>query len=326
MRYDLTEELYLVLDCETATLPYCKEVQANAKVKKNLSTTFPLIYDIAWLIGDKQGNILTKKNFLIAEVWGVPQIFETAYYKNKKPLYVAMIQRGKIQVASWVQAQAELLKDLENALACAFNGMFDFKKAIPFTEKYINSIYGGYYDLWLQEQKEKIDNIVANVKKSTKKQKLEPQFILNGQCFKMVDIWQVACQKLINNNSYKKFCLDYDLLGDSKLWFKTNAETTYKYLSYKYNFVESHTALKDCEIEYFILCKALKKGIITPTLECMPFRQLGSTVEFVEKFPQYAPTLYNELSQYLEDCKVKNKAKTWITQVTNNIARLEILL
>ena len=52
------------------------------------------------------------------------------------------------------------------------------------------------------------------------------------------------------------------------------------YLVNKYDFVESHTALDDAEIETFILSKIAAKHAITPGIKYFPFRDLGGTDEF----------------------------------------------
>ena len=84
----------------------------------------------------------------------------------------------------------------------------------------------------------------------------------------------------INNKRYKKFCIDNDYVGS--MYFKTSAEIAYRYLQKELDFIEAHTALNDAEIESIILAKALKKGKVTPTLEFMPCRKLGTVKNFTK--------------------------------------------
>lgn len=64
------EYRYLVLDCETATLPFANEIAENdPERKKKIAIARPLIYDIGWTITNRKGEILGKKQFLIAETF-----------------------------------------------------------------------------------------------------------------------------------------------------------------------------------------------------------------------------------------------------------------
>ena len=80
--------LYLVLDCETATLPFVREMELTEIQRKNIAIARPLIYDIGWRIIDAKGNIYSQHSFLIQETFFVPSVFNTAYYKEKRPLYM----------------------------------------------------------------------------------------------------------------------------------------------------------------------------------------------------------------------------------------------
>ena len=49
---------FIVLDTETATLPLCEEIAKNAEEKKKLAIAKPLIYDFAYVITNRKGEIL----------------------------------------------------------------------------------------------------------------------------------------------------------------------------------------------------------------------------------------------------------------------------
>ena len=50
---------YLMLDCETATLPFADEIAGNnPERKKRIAIAKPLIYDIGWTITNRKGDIL----------------------------------------------------------------------------------------------------------------------------------------------------------------------------------------------------------------------------------------------------------------------------
>ena len=90
VKYDRRRKYYLVLDCETATLPCAGNLPAEAK--KNVAIAKPLIYDLGWKIIDKKGRVYSRKNFLISEIFSVPSIFDTAYYASKRPLYLEKLE------------------------------------------------------------------------------------------------------------------------------------------------------------------------------------------------------------------------------------------
>ena len=122
---------YLVFDCETCTMDFVDALAGgNADKKKKMAIARPLIYDMGWTICDRKGTIYKRQQYLVAETFSVPSVFNTAYYKEKRPIYLEMIKNGLIQVLPWSQCISELIQDMENVSAVgAFNSMFDFKKA-----------------------------------------------------------------------------------------------------------------------------------------------------------------------------------------------------
>ena len=73
-------KIYMVLDTETATLPFVDELCSGGEQKKKIAIAKPLVYDIGWQIITKQGKILKQRSYIIAEIFSVPTIFLTAYY------------------------------------------------------------------------------------------------------------------------------------------------------------------------------------------------------------------------------------------------------
>ena len=149
------EMRYLVLDCETATLPFASELaNGDAEKKKKIAIARPLIYDIGWTITNRKGEILDSKQFLIAETFSVPSVFNTAYYAEKRPIYLDMLQRKETSIKTWYEVASLLEQDMQKVNAVgAYNSMFDFKKAIPFTELYINKLYSPDYQAWERTQR-----------------------------------------------------------------------------------------------------------------------------------------------------------------------------
>lgn len=279
MRKKLT---FLVVDTETATLPFADTIAAgDAERKKRIAIAKPLVYDIGWTICDRAGNILDSKQFLIAETFAVPAIFNTAYYAEKRPIYLEMMAKGEIKLSPWNEVMRTFIEDMKKVDGVgAFNSMFDFKKAIPFTDLYISQLYSPSYFAWEELQKKSAARI-ADGEKPTKNPDFEPNiFRFRGNIFPLFDIWGLATTYLLNNASYKRACLEHGLLTNSGTYFKTSAESTFQYLCNKYDFIESHTALEDAKIESFILAKIAERHAITPGIKYFPFRDLGYTDDF----------------------------------------------
>ena len=275
---------YLVVDTETATLPFVNEWGLSADDKKKLAIAKPLVYDIGWTIANRTQGIVKKCCYLVAEIFCVPAIFNTAYYKDKRPKYLEMIAKGEAEVKPWDEIMKIFLEDLANCkYMTAYNIMFDAKKAIPFTELYIRNLYSPFYQEWENIQRESCRRIL-NEKKKQNERDFDPEhFIFRGEKYPMIDIWGVACKYLLNNSKYKNMCLKESKISNSGLYFTTNAEVAMQYLSQRFDFIEDHTALSDAEIETEILFYCLKRGKIIVGIEYFPFKMLGYTTDYVQE-------------------------------------------
>lgn len=315
----MRKKFYLTLDTETATLPFANDICKDAKQKQKIAIAKPLVYDIGWTVTDRQGNIIKTENFLIQETFFVPNVFNTAYYKDKRPHYMELLQENKIKVATWEQAIQTLIIDLDYCdCVCAYNACFDFKKAIPYTEKYIKNLYSVDYNKWESKQRKNCMNILNGKNKSENDDYLIPLFHLRKKDYPIIDLWNIACKKLINIDKYRNYCLENNLLTASATYFKTSAETSFQYLMKQHDFIEEHTALSDAIIESQILTKALKKGKVESELTAFPFKELGTTVNYVtEKKPKYKNIVIEALHNYIVDNNGFNKKSGYWTNIIN---------
>jgi hypothetical protein len=319
------EMRYLVLDCETATLPFASELaNGDAEKKKKIAIARPLIYDIGWTITNRKGEILDKKQFLIAETFSVPAVFNTAYYAEKRPIYLDMLQRKETTIRTWYEVAELLVQDMRKVDAVgAYNSMFDFKKAIPFTELYINKLYSPDYQEWEKIQRNLCYKIMnERYKKDDDKEFDSENFKFRGEEFPLFDLWGLATKHLLNNATYKKKCLNNDMLTASGTFFKTSAESTYRYLKDKYDFDEAHTALDDATIETYILSRIAQKSAITIGIIFFPFRELGTTDEFVMRLKKpnqdEVSTVIDAIEKYLDGKEPSN----YTAQLNNILDRL----
>ncbi len=314
---------YMVLDTETATLPFADEIaQGDINKKKKIAIARPLIYDIGYTICFRDGTIIEKKAFLVSEIFSVPSIFNTAYYAGKRPLYIEMLRREEITVLPWNDIMKIFLQDLAKVDAVgAFNAMFDFKKAIPFTELYIKQLYGnGFYE-WMEIQQKLCEKIAMTpYRKDPNKEDFRPDvFEFREEEYVLFDLWGLATKRLINNSAYKRDCLTYNLISESGEYFKTSAEAVFQYICKEYNFVEDHTALSDAEIETFILGKVLSRGKMEIGITSFPFKELGTTIDFLLSLPNpkrehiqmIATAIENKLNEYdaLNKAAIQQRSK-----------------
>lgn len=319
---------YMVVDTETATLPFANEVaNNNPELKKKIAIAKPLVYDIGWVIAHRDGTIIEKKQFLIAETFAVPSVFNTAYYKEKRPLYLEMIHKGEIAVLPWEAVMEEFIADLDTVdYVGAFNSMFDFCKALPFTELYINKLYSNDYYDWEKTQRRICSNIVNNLPSRRNPDFDEKSFHFRGKEYPLFDIWGMACDRLLNRVAYKNLCLDLGMITNSGDFFKTSAESSYRYLREEYDFDEAHTALADAEIETYILSKILHYGKIEIGIDFFPFRKLGTTTSFLieRKYPKMerVKAVYDVMDNYVGGEATTNYKK----QILNKMAILKELM
>lgn len=324
-------KLYMVLDCETATLPFVREWELTAKQKQKIAIAKPIIYDLGWRVVDRKGNVYSQHSFLIQETFFVPNVFNTAYYSWKRPLYMERFAKGEIIVKTWNEAIEILLEDLQKvSFATAYNAMFDFKKAIPFTDDYITFLYSDKYNEWERRQKKVCEEILKETPWENPNEFDGMNFELRGNTYPISDLWGLACTRLINETKYKNKCLELSMITASGLYFKTSAETTFRFLIDSYDFEEEHTALNDAIIETEILKKALKKGKIEQGIQYFPFNELGETVDYithhankkhldVSMIENVINTMYEKLDEY-------NRESSFASQLETKLLRLESFL
>ena len=316
---------YIILDTETCTLPFINEWALSSDDKKKLAIAKPLVYDIGWTIASRTHSIMEKRNFLVAETFSVPAVFNTAYYKEKRPLYLDMMARGEITVLPWDSIMEILLADLQEAeYICAYNAMFDFKTAIVFTELYIRQLYSPAYQAWENLQRDSCKRIL-NEKKKRNERDFDPEhFIFRGEKYPMIDIWGIACKYLLNNGKYKKMCLQESKISNSGLYFTTNAEVAMQYLSQRFDFIEDHTALSDAEIETEILFYCLKRGKIIVGIEYFPFKMLGYTTDYVQEARGVTETMARNVATAIRNYLGEDVPSTpYQKQTFNRLAALE---
>ena len=326
----MKEKHYLILDCETATLDFANEIaQGDPEKKKKIAIARPLIYDIGWTITNRKGEIIKQTQYLIAETFCIPAIFNTAYYAEKRPIYLEMLKNGKTTIKNWREVAQQLVEDMNSVEAVgAYNSMFDFKKAIPFTELYINELYSPEFYRWREMQYKLCERIANTPYKKDNEKDFDPNnFLFHGVKYPLFDIWGLAVTHLLNRVSYREECIKNGLITNSGIYFKTSAESTYQYLCNKFDFIESHTALDDAIIETYILSKIAMRHKVDIGIKYFPFRDLGYTTDSVLNRPRinidYVRIVYNAIQNYVN---AQTENTTYVIGLLNRMAQLEKIL
>ena len=191
----------------------------------------PFCYNVGYVIYDVANDRkLARRDFVVEQVWHNPRLFETAYYANKRPLYVKRRRGRATQRLKWGTIRNRMLKDIETynvVAAYAFNSDFDVK------------VFDFNCNKWFHTRNP-FDTLPV------------------------YDIRKYACAYLANDY-YFEFCEQRrytykDKFFTAKNNYKTTAESFYCAYCYDESFNEEHTAASDSDIELEILKLCLHNG------------------------------------------------------------------
>lgn len=197
------------------------------------------VYDVGYTIADRKGTILTRKNWLVEEVFTDPDKMMGAFYAKKLfSHYAPMLDAGTIGLAPWSKIVSEMQTDVDafgvNVLA-AYNLGFDRR-----VMRQTNERFG-----------------------------LGPILPPMDQ----LDIWQFACETKLSQARYKEIARSLGWVSAAGN-IRTGAEYAYRFCSGDFGFIEDHTALSDAVIETKILadCYACKKSVPYGIVNAQPWR------------------------------------------------------
>ena len=197
------------------------------------------VYDVGYTIADRKGVILTRKNWLVEEIFTDPNKMMGAFYARKLfSHYAPMLDAGTISLAPWSKIVAEMQTDVDafgvNVLA-AYNLGFDRR-----VMRQTNDLLGLGPILPPMEQ---------------------------------LDIWQFACETKLSQKAYKRIAEENGWVSSAGN-IKTGAEFAYRFCSGDFGFIEDHTALSDAIIETKIMadCFATKRKVPYGIVNGSPWR------------------------------------------------------
>lgn len=213
MKIDHRKNYYLTIDTETANGLDC-----------------PIMYDIGGAIHDKYGQIMESFSFAIYDVYCADrELFKTAYYAEKRPIYENEIASGVRKIVSVETAKRyvrELCKEYDVKAIIAYNMPFDYRSTT-------NSIR------YITKSKDRF-------------------FLPYG--IPLYDSLKMAKDTICKQKNYDKFCKANGYITKTGR-NKTTAEIVYRYISKQSGFEEEHRGIDDVmiEVEIFAKCMAQHK-------------------------------------------------------------------
>ena len=212
MKIDKRRSYFMVVDVETT----------NNQIGVKNAPNDGLVYDLGFTITDKKGNVYAKRSFAIKEIFNDKNLMNTAYYKNKLPLYYDKIEKKQMEVISIWEARKRVKTAIEYfniTEIYAYNASFDFT-TLNNTVRYIS----GSGCRW---------------------------FFPYGT--QICDIWNIACQVLGTQKTFQ-----WENIRNANNNLITNAERMFAYMSQDLDFEEEHTGLADALIETQILARCFR--------------------------------------------------------------------
>ena len=189
---------------------------------ETVSVNKPFCYNIGYVIYNTDTDeTLAQKDFVVEQIWHNMPLFSTAYYADKRPIYVNRMRAKKTKMNKFGYACKEMIRDL-NAFnveyAYAYNSSFD-EKVFEYNCDYF-----------------KCNNPFDTVP--------------------ILDIRGNVHNSFAFTQKYKDFCEEYNLFTE-KGNYSTTAENVYRYITGIIDFEEEHTALADSMIELVILIRTI---------------------------------------------------------------------
>ena len=221
---------YLILDTETTG-----------------SIQNPIPYDIAWMICDREGNTVDKKQFVINNVFYNNYLMMGCYFSDRLNYYENNTRVEFIDAENFFPFFRKTIIDFEITHLCAYNLNFDVRALTT-----LNRMYG-----------------------KTKKVLPKP--------LELVDIWSMACFLFLDSVSYRLYCRENGFLSE-KGNYRSNAECAYRFIMRDSEFEELHNALDDVEIEKQILLYCFSRKTKLPKENIAnPWRLIQKKDEFTVK-------------------------------------------
>ena len=209
MNIDKRRNYYLTIDTETAN-----------------TIEDPMMYDLGGAIHDRNGKVYETFSFVIYDVFCADrELFNTAYYAEKRPIYEAQIAAGQRKIVSIYTARkyvADLCEKYNVKAIIAHNARFDYRST-NYTIRYVTKSKTRY-------------------------------FLPYG--IPMWDTLKMAQDTICQQPTYQRWCnANGYCMKNGKP--RATAEILYRYITQNTDFIEDHTGLEDVLIEKEIFAKCM---------------------------------------------------------------------
>ena len=209
------------LDTET-----CNGIMTDNKLDLSQS----IVYDIGWVITDKQGRLYRERSFVIYEIFvGMKDVMQSAYYAEKIPMYWEQIKGGQRKLASFrtvLKTFRQDLKDFNCSTVFAHNARFDVN-ALNNTIRFLTGSRQRFFFPY------------------------------------RVEIWdtlKMSRQTIGRQKSYRNWCFRNNYVTKHRTpQVRLTAEILYRYITGCDDFIENHTGLEDVRIETKILVHCFRQ-------------------------------------------------------------------
>jgi hypothetical protein len=187
----------------------------------------PFVYDLSYLIARKVGDkYITLKSVgnVVKQVYQNKMMFETAYYSEKRKLYVSAL-KGKTYKQNYLgNILRQFKKDIAEynvSMVLGYNVNADIR-SIDFTSNYL-----------------KLESPLKDTK--------------------VIDLMPIVVNTICDTDDYKNFAKENNLITE-KGYYKMSVESVMKYINKNVEFAEKHLGKSDNENEIDLLNYAIEKG------------------------------------------------------------------
>lgn len=180
----------------------------------------PFCYNVGWIIVDSEtGETQVARDYVIEQIWHNLELFATAYYADKRPLYVARMRARSVIMDKWGYVCQQMARDIKSfgvEHCYAYNSGFDVK------------VFDWNCD-WFKTQNP-LETVMVH------------------------DILGYVHKHIAFLPEYQAKCEELAMFTENDN-YSTRAESVYRYMAQDNEFEEEHTALSDSKIECQILLK-----------------------------------------------------------------------
>lgn len=192
---------------------------------ETVSLEKPFCYNVGYIIANTEtGEILLRREYVIEQIWSNAELFTTAYYADKRQIYVGRMRARKVFLEKWGYVTQQMIRDFKSyevTGAYAYNSSFD----------------------------EKVFSFCCDWFKTINPFETLPIFDIRGYVHQFIAF----------ENDFQEWAETNQRFTESGN-FSTTAETLFQYIHGQNDFEEEHTALADSEIELQILLECIDRG------------------------------------------------------------------